>query len=169
MTGRWEALFADLAAQEEADERAELQHLVAELTRAEAATVRLVERLAAADAVTIVTSSGEQLRGRITALADTWVLVADGMRETLVPLTAIDHVRGLSRRSQWLNSPSARALTLGTILRTFARNRTYVTWRTSSGAVSGMIERVGADYAELVTATEVLALPWATLEWVRAG
>jgi hypothetical protein len=184
---RWEELFHDLEGQLEAADARELAVEVADRTRREAARLRLVDRLRA--------STGQQLRlqvqgvgtllGRLAGVGSQWVLVAGEQdRETLVPLHAVISVSGLGDGAV---DPSGRdqvfaRLGLGSALRGIARDRVVVTARLVDGsAVSGTVDRVGADYLELAeqrgigeavrdrSPRGVLSVPFPALAALRLG
>ncbi|WP_278235105.1 hypothetical protein [Isoptericola sp. AK164] len=150
---RWALLFADLEAQLAAEEAAEREGAVAELTRAEQASVGLTDRLRAADGpLRVELRDGEVLEGRVAHVADTWLqLDAHGARgrvQHVVPLAGVAGLVGLGPHAR----PSAARtdrLGLGTALRGLQRDRARVQVRTASGQVVGRIARVGADHLDV--------------------
>ena len=89
---RWEGLFAELEAEAEALEAADLAGEVAERTRAELARLRLVDRLrpALGHPMTVSVGPAAVLTGRLLALGPDWLLVEEGTgAEGLVPLAAV--------------------------------------------------------------------------------
>ncbi|HEY8717903.1 MAG TPA: hypothetical protein VIM26_04820, partial [Pengzhenrongella sp.] len=111
---RWEALFADMEAQLDAAQAADLVADVADLTRAELATVELRDRLRAALGAQVVVAvvGGEQVAGELLEVAAAWVLVGAGHRRALVPLASVVAVRGLGARSAPASGEVARRLGL---------------------------------------------------------
>lgn len=151
---RWERLFADLEAQLEAARAAELTAEVADLARAERATVRLVERLRASTGapITLRLVGGDVVVGTLLEPAEQWVLVADGPRRALVPLAAVTQVAGLATTATPAGDVHvARRLTLGHALRALARDRVVVRVATESGEVAGRLDRVGADHVDVTS------------------
>lgn len=153
-TSRWAALFADLEAQIVAEEAAERDGAVAELTRAEQASVPLVDRLRAARGrpVRLDLRDGEVLDGRLAHVATQWLqLDGRGTRarvQHLVPLAAVAAVTGIGRHA----TPSTTrtdGLGLGTALRGLQRDRARVQVRTTAGVLIGRIARVGADHLDV--------------------
>ena len=151
---RWERLFADLEARFDAEQAAEREGAVAELTRAEQASVPLADRLRAAggSVLRLELLDGEGIEGRLARVAHTWLLLdgngARGRVQHLVPLAALGSVVGLGR----LATPSrARTdgLGLGHVLRGLQRDRARVLVRTAGGTVTGRIGRVGADHLDV--------------------
>lgn len=148
---RWEALFADLEAQLEAEERWGLEAEVADRTRRERAAVGLHDRLAAAGDRTLVVrlSGGSALSGTVADVGRDWLLLAGGAaRPTLVPFTAVLSVTGLGRRA----APAgvARRFGIGAALRVLSRDRATVALTDTAAAVTtGTIDAVGSDYLEL--------------------
>jgi hypothetical protein len=152
--GRWALLFADLEAQLAAQEAAEREGAVAELTRAEQAAIPLGDRWRAAlgAPVTVELADGESVTGVVRRVARAWVLLdgrgASGRVEHLVPLAAVAAVAGLGRHA----APSTArtdALGLGTVLRRLQRDRSRVVVRTAAGQATGRLARVGADHLDL--------------------
>jgi hypothetical protein len=148
---RWERLFADLEAQYDAAQQAELAGEVADRSRREIAQVRLADRLSATDGEVQVGVAGtDPVRGTVVAHGPDWLLVGDDMNETLVLLDAVSWVRGLSTRAEPSRSAVAARLGLGHALRGLARDRaeTTVVLRTGEQVI-GTIDRVGADFVDL--------------------
>jgi hypothetical protein len=124
---RWDDLFADLAAQWEAETRRELDAEVADRTRRERARVGLHERLAAAgqQVVTVALRSGARVTGRVVDVGDGWLLLraeAGGplTGPLLVPFAGVMAVTGSRRESEgppW-GAGSAWAMPCGACLAT---------------------------------------------------
>ena len=156
---RWDALFADLAAQWEAESRRELDAEVADRTRRERASVGLYERLAAAGTgpVTVSLWGGANARGRVAEVGDGWLLLAaeaNGPKAgpssgpALIPFSAVTAVTGLSARVR--GTASGRRFGLGYALRGLSRDRSVVLLTDLTGAVgAGTIDAVGLDVLEL--------------------
>jgi hypothetical protein len=180
---RWEQLFADLEGQLDAAEQHELVAEVADRTRREAALIRLVDRLLAADRVELrlrVQGAGV-LRGVVDSIGADWLLLATGSGPpTLVRLAAVTSVVGLGPGA--VGAGAGRLigrLGLGSALRAVARDRARVTASLVDGTtLTGVLERVGADYVELAEqqeartararATEVVhVVPFAALAAIR--
>lgn len=129
--------------------------MVAELARAEEAMVGLVDRLraSAGEVLLVRTHDGEALSGAATQVADQWVLLTTRVgaceREVVVPVSSIDSVGGLGRRSAAPRHDVASRLTLAHVLRQLARDRVVVDVRTRGGVWAGRVERVGADHLDL--------------------
>ena len=152
---RWQALFADLEAQYDAAQAAELAAEVADRTRREAARLRLCDRLVGAlgGAVTVDVLGAGAVRGTLVAAGVGWLLLAEPTgAEVLVPEEAVTSVRGLTA---WSQSPGSEGPVLGRLdlrhaLRGVARNRAGVSVVLRDGAVvTGTIDRVGSDFVEL--------------------
>ncbi|MFI2103411.1 hypothetical protein ACH436_08975 [Isoptericola sp. NPDC019693] len=157
---RWELLFADLDARYEAELAAEREGAVAELTRAEQASIPLSDRLRAStgSVLRLELLDGEGIEGRLARVAHAWLLVdgrgARGRVQHLVPMTALASVVGLGR----LATPSRSrtdGLGLGHALRGLQRDRARVLVRTAGGTVVGRIGRVGADHLDVEEAERV--------------
>jgi hypothetical protein len=155
---RWRDLFDDLEAQLDAASAAELAGEVAERSRLEQGRVTAAERLALAGgaelAVTVPGHGG--VRGVVVDAGADWLLLAEtGGREVLVPLAAVLSVAGLPRATGVAPGPDgagrvARSLDLRRALRGLARDRAGVQLGLCDGsALSGTLDRVGADHVEL--------------------
>lgn len=146
---RWEALFADMESQLRSAQAQSRARDVAELTRAERASVHLVDRLRAAigSQVRLTTRSGA-VRGTLREVGMAWVLVEDG-RERLVPLHAVTAVGGLGDASAPPAGTVVRRLGLGHALRAVARDRGVVQVAMGGTALTGRIEAVGGDHVDL--------------------
>jgi hypothetical protein len=184
---RWEALFEDLEAQAEEDERAVRASEIVERTRAERAAITLLDRLLAHHGrrLTWQLVDGDVLTGRLADVGADWVVVEAGRegeagQECLVPLHALAGVSGLSRMAEPGTQP-ARRLGLGVVLRGLSRDRAAVVVRTRGGLlVRGTVDRVGADHVDLAlhpadevrragSVAGVRSIPFAAVVSVRPG
>jgi len=151
---RWALLFADLEAQLAAEEAAERDGAVAELTRAEQASVPLADRLRAAAGaqVRFDLRDGEAVEGVLAHVADAWCQLqgrgARGPVQHVVPLAAVVGVVGLGRHGAPSRSRTD-GLGLGRALRGLQRDRARVQVCTTAGRVVGRIARVGADHLDV--------------------
>jgi len=148
---RWSALFADLELQLEAAEARGRDADVAELTRAERASVALVDRLRASQdhLLRVGLVHGGTVTGLLRDAGQAWFLLADGPREHLVPLRAVAVVAGLADVAAPPDVSALRRLGLGHVLRAVARDRSVVRVATSAGTVVGRVDAVGADHVDL--------------------
>lgn len=152
---RWESLFADLAGEMEEAERAERAAEVADRSRAEAARLRLVDRLrpAVGTPVRLWARTGHRFDGRVAAVGGDWVLLDQPAgQQVLVPLSGVESLAGLGADAAVPGSEGqvAGRLTLGYALRRLARDRLFVQLCCASGTVlAGTLQRVGADFVEL--------------------
>ncbi len=185
VTDRWDALFGDLEAELAAADAAELRSEVADRSRREYATLRLVDRLrpALGHTVSISVLADVAVTGRLTDLGSDWVLVAEAAGSAVVPLPHIRSVAGLGAESSAPGSEGkvAARLDLRHALRRLARNRAEVVLTTVDRiALSGTLDRVGADFVEIAqhhpgqprrkgSVRQVLTVPIAAIALVRAG
>lgn len=147
---RWQALFADLELQLDAAAARDLLDDVPDLTRAERAGVGLAARLRAHEGEVVVTlHGGEVRRGVPTEVGASWLLLADGPREHLVPFGAIALVAGLGDVAAPDQDVVASRLRLGHALRAVARDRSVVRALTTGGTVVGRVGAVGTDHLDL--------------------
>jgi hypothetical protein len=149
---RWNDLFGDLEGQLAAAHASEFEAGVRDLAQAERATVRLAERLASSGSspVTLILRGGVRVSGLVTEAVGSWVLLAEGAREYLVPLGAIAVARGVGHRASDLGTVAAR-LGLGHAFRALAREGVPIVVSTTGGEIRGRIDQVGADHLDLAT------------------
>ena len=152
---RWEQLFADLEAQVAEQEAVAEQAEQGSRARAEFGRVRLVDRLRGSlgQQVSLTCAGAGQLAGRLADVGVDWVLLTDAQqREVLVAVRALSSVAGLAgvTAPATEDGPVARALDLRRALRGLARDRAAVQCLLGDGgALTGTIDRVGADFVEL--------------------
>src|SRR5689334_3942700 len=89
---RWESLFADMEAQLAAGRLADVRADVAELARAERASITLTARARASVGrpVRVLVGAADLVEGELVDAAPEWLLLATSpVRRALVPLTAV--------------------------------------------------------------------------------
>lgn len=166
---RWDHLFADLEGQLAAERAADFQADVAEMTRAERASVELAARLVAqrGSVVGLTLVTGDTMRGDVADAAAQWVLLNTEGPQVLVPHSAIAAVNGLGIRARTA-SEVERRLSLGYALRALSRDRARIIVRTLGSEVSGAIGGVGADYVDITVADGSLSsVPFHAIVSVR--
>lgn len=152
---RWRELFADLEAQAAAAEAADFAGEVADRSRRELASVRLVDRLRAGIGTEVVLqpAGGEVLRGRPVTVGADWVLLAAGStgQELLVTLDAVQWLTGVPAAAAAGSHPAVESrLTLSYVLRRVARDRSAVALvLRDRSRLFGTIDAVGADALDL--------------------
>lgn len=94
---RWEMLFADLEAQAASASALDLHAAAADLTRAEAATIPLTDRLRGlrGSPVRAALVNGQDVDGQVREVFPEWVLLAVAGREMILPLRAVESWTGL--------------------------------------------------------------------------
>jgi hypothetical protein len=154
---RWDALFADLAAQSAALERAELDAEVAERARGEVGALGLVDRARAAlgSELRLRVRGSWDLRGRSAGVGPDWLLLAepDGS-EALIPLAQLISLRGLPRAAAVPGSAGhvESRVMLRQMLRAIARDRSAVRVHlVDTSVITATIDRIGADFVEVAT------------------
>ncbi|MCW2598981.1 MAG: uncharacterized protein JWM02_810 [Frankiales bacterium] len=183
---RWDDLFADLDAQLEAAEAAELAGEVTDRTRREHGLLRLVDRLRPAIGTTLgVTCRGVgTAQGRLLDVGVDWLLLEEAdRRELLVSAAVVLGVSGVGARSDAPGSEGevGRRLDLRWALRALARDRAGVQVVLVDGTtLAGTLDRVGADHVDLAehasgearraaAVRQVRVLPLTALSAVRSG
>lgn len=182
---RWERLFADLAGELAAAERAELLGEAADRTRREAALLTVGDRLRAArrqEVVVRVRGLGD-VRARLVDVGPDWLLLSErGVRDTVLPLTAVLAVDGLGSGSRGGEPGTVAArLDLRYVVRGLVRDRVAVRMVLIDGLeLAGTLDRVGADFVELAehaageprragAVRRVRTVPLAAVAAVRTG
>lgn len=160
----WDEVFAELQAQFEAAEQLDARARILELAEAEAAGVRLVDRLRSCrgEQLWIRVADGSDRTGEVRDVAQAWVVLADGPRRCLIPREAIVLVGPLGGSAPQANLIE-RSLSLGHVLRALGQQGIPVTVHTLAGAHRGRIARVGADHLDLAQAAGVLTVSWSGL------
>jgi hypothetical protein len=151
---RWDDLFADLEAQLDRDDAAELRAEVADRSRRELAAIALLDRASAhlGTDVQLGVSGVGPVRGRLVDTAEQWLLVEEHPgREVLVPVPACLWVMGLGRAVERQSERSLRRrLGLGSALRSLAQQRVPLHLvLTDATQVTGTIDRVHVDHVDL--------------------
>jgi hypothetical protein len=154
---RWAALFADLEAQLEAEERLELAGEVADRTRRELARLRLADRLRAGAGADVTVGFGPAgtLTGRLRQSGIDWLALDVGSTDgpgALAVLDAVAWVAGLPSHAVEPESWTVvdRRLGFTSVVRGLARDRHRVTaMLRDGGSFDGVVARAGADFFEL--------------------
>lgn len=161
---RWDDVFAELAAEFAAAEREEGEAQLGELVAAEAAGTTFADRCRArrGQPLTVRLQDGSTRSGTVRDATRAWVLLADGDRRSLVPLSAVVLAWPLHGSAPEPGPVEAR-LGWGHALRALADQRLSVLVRTAAGDHRGQIVRVGADHLDLAGGPEMLTVPWQAL------
>jgi hypothetical protein len=191
---RWDALFADLQSELDAETAAERRSEVTDRIRAELGRLRMIDRLrpmlyatgdpgATVGKLRLGLAGHEAATGVLQALGADWLLLAQdaghGPADMLVPLAALQWIQGLGHPSAepgWEGAVGAR-LNLRVALRRIVRDRSSVLVAlTSGGVLNGRLARVGADHVELDSVESAgrvgpsgSAIPLAAIAFVRRG
>ena len=183
---RWDALFADLEARAHNEHAEELAAEVADRTRIETASLRLVDRLRPAQGhrLVVVAAAGATVHGVLRTVGPDWMLMdVEPSRQAVVRLAAVLGVTGLGARSATPGREGrvAARLALASALRAVARDRAPVIISLTDGSsLTGTLDRIGADFAELAehpigearragTVTAVRLVPLSALAVVSSG
>lgn len=152
---------------------------VPDLTRAERAGVTLASRVRAhaPGQVTVVVHGGHRCPGRVVDVGAQWVLLADGVREHLVPLAAVASVLGLGAVAAPAPGVVESRLGLGHALRALARDRDVVRVLSTAGMLTGRLDAVGTDHVDVALvrpedgrpAGEQVAVAWSALLVLSRG
>lgn len=161
---RWDALFADLQAQWQAEISADSDAEVHELAEAEAAGTSFADRLRArrGSMITLRLADGSDRAGVVTDAAPEWVVLAEGERRHLVPVSAIAIAWPLAGAAPAADRVE-RGLGLGHVLRALGNQGQEVVVRTHGGDHAGVLVRVGRDHLDVAGSTGVMSVPWTLL------
>jgi hypothetical protein len=154
MGDRWAALFADLEAELDAAEAAELAEEVRDRERRELARVHLSDRLFPGTPVAVTTRGAGTIRGTVADAAREWLLLEGP--DVLVAAHAVLHVTGLGATAE---PPTKVRLNLGYALRALSRNGSVAMTLTDGTTFHARIDRVGADFVDLAEDGR----PWRTV------
>ena len=152
---RWEELFADLDAQFDAAQAAELAGEVSDRTRRELGMVRLADRLrpVTGSSLSLAVQGVGAVQGRLRDVGVDWLLLEEtGMRELLVNSAALLAITGVGPRTDASGGEGevGRKLALRWALRGLARSRVGVQVVLVEGTtLAGTLDRVGADHVDL--------------------
>ena len=154
----WEPMWADLAAQADAWDRADLEAEVTERVLIEQSGVRWADRVYAAlgHSVSLRTRGGGRWRGVVHAYGRDFVALA--APQMTVPATvivasdAVVEVAGLpcAATPQGALGPSAARRTLSAVLRRISGDMPVLLHRDDGSICSGEVAAVGGDYVDLV-------------------
>jgi hypothetical protein len=155
----WEPMWADLAAQADAWDRADLEAEVAERVLIEQSSVTWADRLRAClgRPVSLRTRGGWQWRGLVHACGHDFVALAAPATtvpaQVIVAGDAVVEVAGLPRAAtpQAALGPSAARRSLPAVLRRIAQEQVPVVLHRDDGSVCpGHVVAVGRDYVDVV-------------------
>jgi hypothetical protein len=155
----WEPLWADLAAQADAWDRADLEAEVAERVLIEQSSVTWADRVRAAlgQPVSVGTRGGRRWRGVVHAYGQDFMALAapavTAPARVIVASDAVVEISGLPRAAtpRGALGPSAARRSLSAVLRRIAAELVPVVLHRDDGSVCpGQVRAVGGDYVDLV-------------------
>ncbi|WP_159625685.1 Fis family transcriptional regulator [Actinomyces sp. zg296] len=170
----WSRMLDDLENRFDAERRAQVAAQGVESAAAEAALIRLVDRLRGrvGQQVRLRTRGGNDVDGILTQMGDGIALIdePDGL-QAVVPLPSIAVVVGLAAAAPEPRRPS-RA-TLATVLRELGRRGSRTRLLMPQGDVVGRIARVGADHVDILGAVAErrtrISVSFDAIDLVRSG
>ncbi|MFJ4207173.1 hypothetical protein ACIPY2_01735 [Paenarthrobacter sp. NPDC089675] len=156
---------------------------ITERARVEASQVMLADRLRGAlgSEAVFVLGTGMRVSGRLGCVGRDWFVLAEGMRQWLVPMESLGYVEALGRPVHKTENVGVASLPLPGAIRRLARDRAEVAVHVATGqdrgrVLEGVIDGVGHDFLDLaVTRGEtrrreavalVATVPFASLEAV---
>lgn len=167
---RWDDLFADLQAQFDAAAAQDVTLEVAELAEAEIAGTTIADRWRARRGQTLQMRlrDGSDREGVVADAAQEWVVLARGIRRSLIPRAAVVLAQPLGPSAPGASAVE-RALSLGHVLRALAQEHLEVLVHTMAGAYRGRLVRVGADHCDVLVAGRTLTISWQGLVSIDSG
>jgi hypothetical protein len=153
---RWDALFGDMETQIAEGATLAVEAEISERARAEAASLVLRDRLRGAMGrqVAVHLLGGRTFDGVLSHAGAEALVLDEARHQVLIPYGAVAHYAGLGRDSLGEPSHVRRRIGLAHALRSLARDRAGVALILRGGAPSdsgltGVIDRVGADFLDL--------------------
>lgn len=146
-----ESFLDDLSANFAAKLREQQQLDAAELSGADAIEVTLSGRFLASvgKSLELRLVNGESLHGMVLEATASWLILRLARMDILIWYSAVEMVTGLEAAPRW-PSLTEKRLPATVVLRDFASRRKEIQFQTRSGAFKGFIERVGADFIDIV-------------------
>ncbi|WP_366181102.1 Fis family transcriptional regulator [Actinomyces timonensis] len=170
----WSRMLDDLENRFDAERRAQVAAQSVESAAADAALIRLVDRLRGrvGQRVRLRTRGGNDVDGALAQVGDGIALIDEpGGLQAVVPLASIAVVVGLVAAAPEPRRPS-RA-TLATVLRELGRRGSRTRLLMPAGDVVGRIARVGADHVDLLEAAAErqarISVAFDAIDLVRSG
>lgn len=160
---RWDNLITDLSGQLEHELRREARGQVAELTRAELASIELRDKLHAhlGQQLKVSVAGSGQHEGTLVDLGADWLLLqtSHNHQHTVVRLEAVAAVSGIGKKAMTGTKPLALNLPFNTVLRSLAQDRAWTQISTSTAQIRARFEAIGNAWCEVTnseTRTRVL-------------
>ena len=150
------AFMDELEARFDEERRSEIDELIEELTDAERASVTLSARLAGADgSVTLALRGGSVVVGEVLDVTRSWVLLREGVGDSLVMLSAVVGAWPLGR-SVARESSIRGGVGVGHVLRELCACAASVAIDSDCGDHRGIIDAVYADHVDVALTGAVL-------------
>ncbi|TLQ00309.1 hypothetical protein FEF26_01725 [Nesterenkonia salmonea] len=172
---RWDALFADLQAQASAQRQEVFESSVAEAVALEWSRVELVDRIRGhtSQPIAIRLRGGETVTLDVRTVGSDWIAGGAAGYQWLIPVGAVDMVKGLTRRTQVEPSQARRRLSITSPLRALAEARHHIVVRCETGVLAeGALLGVGRDFLDVRTESDyptIRTVPLAAITAVCSG
>lgn len=148
---RWESLFADLEAQLESEQAAQLREEIAESIRVEKARAQLIEQLLGYQESTLSLRllGDQEVTGRLGPVGADYLCLEEGATRWLIRLIALQSV--LVPPSPAFQMRSATKVKLGAVIRAMLRDRQWVRIFGTDGRLlgEGTLEQAAQDFLTL--------------------
>lgn len=149
---RWDALFADLQTQVSAQQQEDFEANVAETIALEWSRTGVADRLRAhvGQRPVLTLQDGQSVHLDIRSVGSDWLSGVGSGHQWLIPLSALQTISGLMRRSEAEASPVRQRLSITSPLRALAQAREHVTVHLASGVlIEGGLLGVGRDFLDI--------------------
>jgi hypothetical protein len=157
---RWDALFGDLDAQWHAAHQQDLEREINELARVESSQATLADALRGAlgGEVAAILRNGVAHHGVVLRVEEDWLLLGEGGRSLILPLSKLQRVQGLGAAR--VRQRGRIRYSLAAALRILARNRAVVVLELDSpqpARMRGVLDQVGADFVAVMQVADGVA------------
>lgn len=183
---RWDALFDDLESQMTEQDRLVRDAEISERVRAELVGIGIADRLRGSldCRLSVHLLCGETVHGVLCHAGADALVIDEGQHQALVPYASVARYTGLGRLAPGEASSVKRRLGLAHSLRGLARDRAELSLTVGAGTESvrltGVIDRVGADFLDLALVAsgdvrrnaqvrQVSTVPFAAISLVRSS
>lgn len=168
---RWDALFADLQAQWEAQRHQDLEVETVEALQIERARTPLADRIRAhtGSSLQLELPAVGRIECEIGEVGSDWLSGQQRGRSILIPMGALLGVHSLGWKAQPEASSTRRRLSITSPLRALAQHREEVTVTTASGPpVEGVLYAAGQDHFDLADQQRRVTIPVSALVMLRS-
>lgn len=165
----WEQILANAESLIQCEKRVEFLEETVELRRAEEATSSLATRLMGGRGaeVSVAVRNGQMIRFVIKDCSSQWLSGVADSKETIVPLSAIAQVKGVSAGTIGdFSGPVSRNMSFAYAIRVFADKHREAVVHMGNESVTGKIIRVGSDCLDIVCGGEIILVAFVAIDYI---